>query len=177
MQKIYALTLICSLFFVACNRSNSGKSNINELSKTTLFAFSDLAKQDTFKIAVKGSDTKNMHLLFTIVAYNGNEIYRQELKAEEILKNYLASAGMKKEKDKIKFLTEEVDYFFDERHFIEPAVTENENPDKNVPDKDFYNDLKKNGLNGFEYRISKDKNLYIAWSQKEQKVKIYYKCC
>ena len=84
---------------------------------------------------------------------------------------------MKKESDKIKFLKEEISYFFDDRHFLEPAVTENEQSDKNVPDKNFYNELKQTGLNGFDYRLGKDEKIYIAWSVKDQKVKIYYKCC
>ena len=118
-----------------------------------------------------------MLMHFTITSYQGKEIYKQEIKASELLKNYIATAELKKEADKLKFLKEEIAYFFDERHFLEPAVTENESPDKNVPDLSFYQELKKSNLNGFEYRLAKDHNVYIAWSVKEQKVKIYYKCC
>jgi len=173
---IFLFAIIC--FLNSCKSSNSDTQNhANELEKTTAFAFSDTVKLDTFKIALIGDNIKNMQLLFTIKSFNGKEIYRQEIAADELLKNYLATAEMKKENDKINFLKEEINYFFDERHFLEPAVTENEQPDKNVPDKSFYNELKQNGLNGFDYRLGKDNNVYIAWSAKEQKVKVYYKCC
>ncbi|WP_379090983.1 hypothetical protein [Pedobacter sp. UC225_65] len=101
----------------------------------------------------------------------------KRIKADELLKSYLASAELKKEEEKVKFLNDEINYFFDEQHFLIPAVTEQEQPDNNVPDKEFYNELKKTMLNGFDYRLGKDTKIYIAWSVKEQKVKVYYKCC
>lgn len=180
MKKAIIPALLIFGLFYACNSSDSSKKSVNagnELEKTTIFAFSGISKPDTFKIALIGKESKDMQLLFTIKSFNGNEIYRQEIKTVELLKNYLATADMKKESDKIKFLKEEIAYFFEEHHFLEPAVTLDEQPDKNVPDKVFYEELKKSGLNGFEYRLGKDHNVYIAWSAKEQKVKIYYKCC
>lgn len=178
-KAIVPVLSIIGLLF-ACNPSNSEKAssnNTNELEKTATFAFSDTKKLDTFKVQLIGKNTKDMSLLFTIRSFEGNEIYRQEIKATELLKNYLASADIKKESDKVKFLKEEIAYFFEEHHFLEPAIMPDEQPDKNVPDKTFYNELKKSGLNGFDYRLGKDKNLYIAWSAKEQKVKVYYQCC
>lgn len=173
---IYILSIICLLY--ACSTSSSNNiDNEGNLEKTTTFAFSDLTKLDTFKVAIIGTNSKDMQLLFTIKSFDGKEIYKQEIKTSELLKNYLATADLKKESDKIKFLKEEIAYFFEEHHFLEPAVTPDEQPDKNVPDKAFYNELKQSGLNGFDYRLGKDNNVYIAWSAKEQKVKVYYKCC
>lgn len=178
MKKVIIPTLLIIGLVYSCSSSTDKSANSAEdLQKTTTFAFSDTVKLDTFKVALIGKDTKDMQLLFTIKSADGNEIYRQEIKAEELLKNYIATADMKKESDKMKFLKEEIAYFFEEHHFLEPAVTADEQPDKNVPDKTFYNELKKSGLNGFDYRLGKDHNVYIAWSAKEQKVKIYYKCC
>lgn len=178
MKKIIIPTLLIIGLIYACNSStDKSTSNTADLQKTTTFAFSDSIKLDTFKVALVGNDTKDMQLLFTIKSADGKEIYRQEIKTEELLKNYIATAELKKESDKMKFLKEEIAYFFEEHHFLEPAVTADEQPDQNVPDKTFYNELKKSGLNGFDYRLGKDHNVYIAWSVKEQKVKVYYKCC
>lgn len=179
MKKVIIPTLAIIGLFYACRPSSptKEKTGSSELEKRTTFAFSDSLKLDTFKIAIIGNDSKDMHLLFTIRSFNNKEIYRQEIKANELLKNYLATADMKKESDKIKFLKEELAYFFEDHHFLVPAVTTEEQPDQNVPDQSFYNELKKTGLNGFDYRLGKDHNVYIAWSVKEQKVKIYYKCC
>lgn len=67
--------------------------------------------------------------------------------------------------------------FFAEDNFLEPAVMPEDKADSYVPDKALYEELKKSGLNGFKYRLGKENNIYIAWSEKEQKVKIYYNCC
>lgn len=168
--------LVLVLFFAACNR-NPSKETAIDTQKTVLQAFSDTVKLDTFKIELKGEKAKDMLLLFTITSYKGIQIYKQEIKAAELLKSYLASADLKKEEEKVKFLNDEINYFFDEQHFLIPAVTEQEQPDNNVPDKGFYNELKQTMLNGFDYRLGKDTKIYIAWSVKEQKVKAYYKCC
>jgi hypothetical protein len=173
---IPTLSIICLL--LACSSGGSEtNADASELQNSATFAFSDTAQLDTFKVALIGKNTENMQMIFTINSFNGKEIYRQEIKTSELLKNYLATAEMKKESEKLKFLKEEITFFFDERHFLEPAVTEDEQPDQNVPDTAFYNELKQSGLNGFDYRLGKDHNLYIAWSAKEQKVKTYYKCC
>ncbi|SOD13228.1 hypothetical protein [Pedobacter xixiisoli] len=178
MKKFIIPALLTIGLLYACNSSTDTKDgNAEDFEKTTTFAFSDAIKLDTFKVALVGKDTKDMQLLFTIKSADGKEIYRQEIKTNELLKNYIATADLKKESDKMKFLKEEIAYFFEEHHFLEPAVTPDEQPDKNVPDKTFYNELKQSGLNGFDYRLGKDSNVYIAWSAKEQKVKVYYKCC
>ena len=179
MKKTIVVVLALTCFLYACNSPSSDKANNNaeDLQKTSTFHFSNASKLDTFKVALIGKDTKDMQLLFTIKSFEGKEIYREEISADELLQNYIATAELKKESEKLKFLKEEIAYFFEEQHFLEPAVTPNEQPDKNVPDKVFYNELKQSGLNGFDYRLGKDHNVYIAWSAKEQKVKIYYKCC
>lgn len=175
-KKIILLVAIVGLAY-ACKSPKSTEVNPADLVKTATYAFSDTAKLDTFKVAITGKQLSEMKLVFTIHSFNGSEIYKQEVSANELLKSYLASAEMKDDEDKVNFLKEEISYFFDEKHFLEPAVTENETPDKNVPDVAFYNELKESNLNGFEYRFSKDKSYYIAWSAMEQKVKVYYKCC
>lgn len=176
MKSSYLPLFILILFVAACN-SNPSKETTLDKEKTSLQAFSDTVKLDTFRIALKGEKAKDMSLLFTITSYKGVQIYKQEIRADELLKGYLASAELKKEEEKIKFLNDEINYFFDEQHFLIPAVTEQEQPDNNVPDKAFYNELKQTMVNGFDYRLGKDTKIYIAWSEKEQKVKVYYKCC
>lgn len=178
MKKlILGNTLVIGLFWAACNPSSSEQATYHNLEQSATYPFSDSVQADTFKVAVVGSSTKDMLFLFTITSYKGIEIYRQEIKANELLKNYLATADMKKESDKINFLKEEIAYFFEEHHFLEPAITSDDKPDNNVPDEDFYEELKQSGLNGFEYRIAKDQSIYIGWSASTQQVKVYYQCC
>lgn len=176
-MKLASLSLlVLAIAFASCT-SNSSKKIAGTLEKTSLQPFTDTLKQDTFKIALKGKDSKDMSLFFTITSFNGEKIYEKELKAADLLKNFLASAELKKEDDKIKFLQDEVEGFFDEEHFLVPAVMPDEKPDENVPDKSFYDELKQSGLNGFDYSTGKEDKVYIAWSKAEKKVKVYYSCC
>lgn len=170
----YLYLLILSLIFISCQNNSKVEPTT---AKTKLYAFTDTVKTDTFKVDLIGEKSDNMSIVFTITNYNGVQIYKEEVKATQLLKSYLASEDLTKESDKIKFINEQVDVFFDKEHFLEPAVTEDQQTDNNTPDKAFYEELKQNQLNGFYYSLGKDKSIYIAWSPTEKKVKVYYKCC
>jgi hypothetical protein len=175
MKKLFYLIIFCGLSALyACQQASKPIQNIE---KITLQPFTDTIKLDTFKISLKGKNSAEMKLIFTITSYQGSKIYEQVINGKDLLKGFLASADLEKEDEKIKFLTQEVAGFFEEEHFLVPAVMPNENADKNTPDLVFYEELKSTQLNGFDYRLSKDVKIYIAWSAKEKKVKIYYKCC
>ena len=181
MRRLFTSIALFTLVLLACNNNSGEKSTISTLNtkevKEITKPFSDLVQSDTFRVVLTGSKPKDMQLSFSIIAYNGKTIYQKNLKASEILDNYKATVDLKKEAAQRKFLHEELNLFLDEENFLEPAVTESEQPDKNTADKAFYAELKESALNGFKYRLGKDSQLYIAWSQKEQKVKVYYKCC
>jgi hypothetical protein len=175
MKILNFILLIAVMALLSCN--SESKKVIPSAERMVLQPFTDTVQKDTFKVALKGNESKDMSLVFTITNYKGNQIYKEEIKATTLLKNYLASEDLKKENDKIKFLNDEVNLFFEEEHFLIPAVTSEENPDENAPDKAFYEELKQTRSNGFNYSLGKDKQIYIAWSKKDQKVKIYYSCC
>lgn len=175
IQTLSVLAFCCLNIITSC-KTNDDKEN-KSISNAKVFAFSDSVKMDTLKIETIGNNTDTMLLVFTIKSFENQTIFKQQIKAGDLLKSYLASAELKKEKEKQQFIKDEVAQFFIDEHLMEPAVAENEQPDKYTPDLSFYNELKKNGLNGFSYRLGKDKKYYIAWSAKEKKVKIYYQCC
>lgn len=170
----YTYLLLLSLIFTACQNNNKIEATT---AKTKLYAFTDTIKTDTFKVDLIGDKPDDMIIVFTITNFNGVLIYKEEVKATQILKSYLVSEDLTKESDKIKFLNEQLNDFFDEEHFLEPAVTPDQQPDNNTPDQRFYEELKQTQLNGFYYSLGKDKSIYIAWSAKEKKVKTYYQCC
>jgi len=178
MIKIYSYLLILCTFLTAC--SNSGKdAHIPDTSrtKTVLWSFTDTLKLDTFKLVLKGNKPKNMEFIFTITPADGKAVYSKIIKAKELLDNYKEDLDLGKEKKQITFIKEELNLFFEEENLLEPAVTETEEPDKNTPDKKFFEELKRSGVNGFQYRIGKESKIYIAWSTAEKKVKPYYECC
>jgi hypothetical protein len=181
MKKLFFLLTMSSLFLLSCTGKSGNKTinnvqNYKEVNQVTR-PFSDLTKADTFRVVLSGSKPKDMLLTFRIIAFNGKEIYQKTLKAAELINNYKASVDLKKEEAQLKFLHQELNLFLEEENFLEPAVVATEQPDQNTKDKLFYAELKKSGLNGFKYRLGKDSELYIAWSEKEQKVKVYYQCC
>lgn len=168
------LFLFATLLFFACNSvsTTEATSDLAKIEKTVPTPFTDTVKLDTFKVSWQGTTAKGSSLVFKIISYKGEEIYSTSINADNLLKE---NENLKTEADKLKFLKNEVTYFFDEEHFLWPAVMPNEKADKNVPDKTFYEELKHTQLNGFNYRLGKEAKVYIAWSVKENKVKVYYK--
>lgn len=180
MNRIYPalLILFTSILINACTDNGpSAKVDPAFRSKTILRSFSDTTKKDTFKIVLKGDQPKNMQFIFTITPEHSAPIYTKIIKGKDLLDNYKDNVDLVKSKKQVQFLQEEVGLFFDEENFLEPAVTENEQPDKNTPDKNFFAELKRTGVNGFQYRLGKESKVYIAWSAAEKKVKPYYDCC
>jgi hypothetical protein len=179
MKSLFIPSLFISFLFSACNGNHSGKapSSLSTRSKTVLHSFKDSIQADTFRIVLKGSTPEDMELVFTITPKDGVPVYTAILKAKKLIDNYSETVDLGKEDKQLLFLEEELSQFFDEENFLEPAVTENETPNDNTPDKVFFNELKKTGLDGFKYRTGKESKVYIAWSDLEKKVKVYYQCC
>lgn len=179
MRKLLLL-LLCPLFFTACNPTEKKQPDSIEfknVNSSITKSFSDLNTKDTFKIELTGRKPEEMLLNFTIKNAKGQEIYNARLKGTDLLNNTDPNIDLSKEKDQVIFLKTIADDFFAEDNFLEPAVMPEDKADNYVPDKALYEELKKTGLNGFKYRLGKENNIYIAWSEKEQKVKIYYNCC
>jgi hypothetical protein len=180
MRNIPLFVAICLLALVACNSNGKKETNAIEfknVNQRLAKSFSDLKRLDTFKIELTGRKPEEMVLNFTIKNADGKEIYNTKIKGTELLGSTDPNVDLSKEKDQIIFLKTIADDFFNDDNFLEPAVMPEDKADKYTPDKALYEELKKSGLNGFKYRLGKENNIYIAWSEKEQKVKIYYNCC
>jgi len=179
MRKLLLLITI-SILFLACQTGKNEKEDSIEfknVNQSVAKSFSDLEKLDTFNIELTGRKPEEMVLTFTIKNAAGQEIYSAKLKGTDLLGSTDPNLDLSKEKAQIVFLKTIADDFFAEDNFLEPAVMPEDKADNYVPDKALYEELKKSGLNGFKYRLGKENNIYIAWSEKEQKVKIYYNCC
>jgi hypothetical protein len=176
MKLIKLSTLIiCLLIFFSCtNKKIESNKNIHS---SVNQSFSDLNKLDTFKIDLEGTKPNEMVLLFKIINHEGKEIYNAKIKGTDVIADTDPNLDLTKEKTQIAFLKTITDEFFGDDDFLEPAVMPDDVADNNVPDKAFYEQLKKTGLNGFKYRIGKEKNFYIAWDDLNKKVKVYYSCC
>lgn len=180
MRNIPLFAAICLLALVACNSNGKKEANAIEfknVNQRLAKSFSDLKRLDTFKIELTGRKPEEMVLNFTIKNADGKEIYNTKIKGTELLGSTDPNVDLSKEKDQIIFLKTIANDFFSDDNFLEPAVMPEDKADNYAPDKALYEELKKSGLNGFKYRLGKENNIYIAWSEKEQKVKIYYNCC
>jgi hypothetical protein len=178
-MRVIRLILLTPLLLVfGCNdQGEKGTAQVAGLKNQVIKNFSDSLSADTFTVKIIGSTLDSQRLDFKITDSKGKEIYHVEIPSASILKNYDATIDLKKKKNQATFLQSEVSRFFDEENFMEPAITDTETPDKNVPDLVFYEELKNSGLNGFFYRLGKEDKVYIGWSAKENKVKPYYICC
>lgn len=181
MKKHYTYLLLFLCVLAAC-KGGKTKASAEDLKsnlkgQTVVKAFSDTLLLDTFKVVLKGEKPADMTMHFTIMAHDGKLIYQKDFKATDLLKNYAATLDLKKEGKQLEFMQQELKLFLDEENFLEPAVTENETPDENTSDKDFYNELKRSGHNGFKYRLSNETEVYIAWSALKKQVLPYYSCC
>lgn len=176
MKNNFIPILFLFAFLTACSPAGQELTeNIED--HMVLKPFSDSVHADTFKVALSGKVLKDMTINFTITSYSGKIIYHKDFKAADLIENYKTTVDLKKERNQMDFILNEHKMFLEEENFLEPAVTENENPDQYVPDNNFYEELKQSALNGFKYRTGKENNVYIAWSVKEKTVKTYYNCC
>lgn len=180
MKLNLLLIFIGILSLASCSsdtKSTRQEVTINEQVKQITKPFSDLEKLDTFRVVLVGDKPKNMVLKLSITSHEGKQIYAQNFEAKTLIDHYKQTVDLKKKDKQVAFIKQEFEMFFEDENFLEPAVTESEEPDQFVPDKAFYAELKQSGLNGFMYRLGQENKVYIAWSSREQKVKIYYKCC
>lgn len=179
MRNVMLFVLFGTLALSACNTDHKKENSIEfkDVNQGIAKSFSDLKTLDSFKIELIGRKPEKMVLIFTIKKASGEEIYNTKIRGTELLGSTDPNIDLSKEKDQIVFLKTIADNFFSDDNFLEPAVMPEDKPDNYTPDKVLYEELKKSGLNGFKYRLGKENNLYIAWSEKEHKVKIYYNCC
>ncbi|MGA9649409.1 hypothetical protein [Pedobacter sp.] len=180
MRKLSLLIITCVVVLFACQSNQKEKAESIEFKNVNSSigkSFSNLKTLDTFKIELTGRKPEDMVLNFSIKNAEGIEIYNAKLKGTELLGSTDPNIDLSKEKDQIIFLKTIANDFFSDDNFIEPAVMPDDKADNYTPDKALYEELKKSGLNGFKYRLGKENNIYIAWSEKEKKVKIYYNCC
>ena len=177
MKASLSLLLVISLFFFSCNSEDKKTENAAAQTLTQTRPFSHLTLPDTFKVTLSGNEPKHMIILFRIINHEGKEIFKRELTGVEILDNYKQSVDLSEAKIQRSFIGDEFKLFLDEENFLEPAITADEQADAQSPDHLFFKELQASGLNGFKFRIGNENKVYIAWSEKEQQVKVYYTCC
>lgn len=181
-MKYFAAVALILLTVSSCNSDKKSSAIVSNETKDTFIdvvthSFSDLNALDTFRVKLTGTKPDSMVLAFTIHNTAGEEIYAVNIKGTDLLGSFDPNVDLRKEVDQIAFIKNIAKEFLSEESFLDPAVTDNQSPDDYTPDKAFYQELKTSKLNGFTYRLGKENNIYIAWSQQNKKVMVYYNCC
>ena len=181
-MKYFAAVAVILLTIASCNSDKKTTAIVSNdqndtFTETVTHSFSDLNTLDTFKVKLTGVKPDSMVLAFSIHNAAGQEIYAVNIKGTDLLGSTDPNVDLRKEVDQIAFIKNIAKEFLSEENFLDPAVTDNQLPDDYTPDKAFYLELKATKLNGFTYRLGKENNIYIAWSQQNKKVMVYYNCC
>lgn len=181
MKNLTGIALLIILLGACTNNKKANQKSIEKEDGNYVHmvthAFSDVKLPDTFRVELTGATPTEMVLAFTIKSHSGKEIYSININGIDLLGSTDPNVDLRKESNQIEFIRNIAFEFLDEDNFLIPAITPEQVPDEYTPDKNFYNELKKSKLNGFTYRLGKENNFYIAWSQKDNKVKVYYNCC
>ncbi len=184
-MKIKRYCVLICVLFLSCNgggssvidRKNSTVTETKNVSKgnekvlltniQTHF-FSDISKQDTFKLILTGDSLKTAAAHFAIVSYNGKMIYYDEFEGEDLM-------GIENTDNAIKAKAAS---FFNDSNFVvatkTPAVSTC--GDNGIPDSVNWFDIHRDkNVIGFHYFFEGEvDDNYIAWSKKQGRVVVYW---
>jgi hypothetical protein len=139
---------------------------------STLHAFSNPNKKDTFQIEVSGKSLLDGIVYFRIISFSGQEIYKISCDANDLIGYGLSDNSTNKEKE--KFIKDRINNFFNKDNFLIPAIKKTDEYDQDYSDKDVWLDIKSDPTAiGFYYLIGEEDNREIAYSKKNKKVIIY----
>ena len=160
-----------SLLAQVTHLKNNGKKDIL-IRNSTLHAFSDPIKKDTFQVEVSGKSLLDGLVYFKIISFSGNEIYKISFNANDLIGYGLSNNPTNKEKE--KFIKDRINKFFNKDNFMIPAIKNTDEYDQDFSDKDIWLDIKSDPLAiGFYYLIGEEDNRIIAFSKKHKKVVMY----
>ncbi len=186
MKKNNLFICFLAVFFLSLSSCQSDKKESNGLTiseskevseYTRTYPFSSLTAKDQFIVKLSGEKPEDMLLDFSIKNEQDEIIYTVQVKGTDLLGSTDPNVDLRLEKDQISFIKNIAKDFLNDDQFLEPAVMPDQEADDYSPDKNFYEELKKSGFNGFMYRLGKENKYYIAFSKAENKVKVYYNCC
>lgn len=178
MKKI--APIICFIAIISLSLSSCRPESVNntpENSFTRIYPFTSLDSKDVFAVSLTGEKPAEMLLDFSITTAQGDTIYSIQVKGTDLLGSTDPNVDLREEIDQIAFIRNIAKEFLSDDQFLEPAVMPDQEVDSYSPDPEFYESLKKSGLNGFTYRLGKEDNYYIGYDQISKKVKTYYNCC
>lgn len=186
MKTIFRKTLtllFLATFLIGCKQEEKQENDLvvkesnEKVEYSRIYPFTGTSSKDIFTVNLKGSKPEDMVIDFSIQNEQKKVIYNVNIKGLDLLGSTDPNLDLRLKEDQITFIKNIAKDFLNEEHFLEPAVMPEQEIDDYTPDPKFFEELRKNGLNGFMYRLGKENKYYIAYSISENKVKVYYNCC
>jgi len=142
----------------------------------TLHYFSNSAEKDTFKISVLGKSIVGGQIKFEIMDAKGQWVLNETFQAYNLIGYGLQSDAT--DEQKVAYIKNRIDAFFDEDNFHKPAIATDEPFDKSYSEKAIWEDIKSDHSSiGFHYLIGEEDGRNIAYSKTLKKTVIYFGCC
>lgn len=193
VKVAYVITVLTVLFgcqrrstenFKAPNQTVAEKANAPLLlfTREQLHSFSHPGRKDTFRLEVLGKDYLRARVRLRIISWAGKLIYDEQFDS-----NFLIDYGILEETEDDTAITDSIRSayiqkrlatFFDEKNFRQPAIAATASYDGYYASERLFKELKKNrDAIAFYYLLGKEDGRYIAWSQENQRVMLFYNCC
>jgi hypothetical protein len=142
----------------------------------TFHTFSDKIQMDTFLITLRGKSLTEGMVIFTIIDYTGNEIYKITFPS-----NYLFNYDLKNEaskQDEKTFILGRIKQFFKDENFKVPAINPSDKFDSDYSEKEIWDEIQADqSAIGFFYLVGEEDGRSIAYSKKLKKAVMYFNCC
>lgn len=143
---------------------------------TITHPFSNTEYPDTFKIWIQDDSLLKSNVHFEIINYAGVKIYSTEFQSLLLLNYKIGPEANDSEKE--QFIKKRLRNFFSEDNFMSPAIKAGESFDQDYSDKVIWEEIRHNKNSvGFTYLIGEEDRRSIAYSKKQKKAVIYFKCC
>ena len=186
---VYSIIILAALVACKDNSKLNGDQNTGEESSSSdkqieapilvnqhVHAFSDPAKQDTFRITLTGDSVQTATVTFEIHNSKGERIYPEQFAAIDLINYELPENADPAAWD--NFILNRISTFFDEEHFVSPAIHSGMQLDSAYIDIEGWNDIKSNEASiGFYFLLGKEDGRWLAYSKSQQKVVLYFNCC
>jgi hypothetical protein len=181
------VAILILLVIVCCSTKNDTQTQAHEspekpeqdsvlFQRDTTLSFSAKGESDTFRMIVTGKSLKEGKGTFQIMNQKGQTIHSENFETNMLLDYAFDGNAEKSEAE--THIRYRLESFFTPDKFRIPAIATSTVFDKNYSDKEIWDDIQADqSAVGFTYLLGKEDKRYIAFSQKQNKVVMYYNCC
>jgi hypothetical protein len=146
------------------------------LSRSVRQPFSEVHKEDLFRLTITGKAIVSGEVSFEIINSNGRILYAETFPAQYLL-GY-ADDAEDKPQQKESSIRKRVAEFFNSGNFTRPAIRTGEPFDADYSDKNTWENIKSNrSAIGFYYLLGEENGRRIAYCKKLKQVLVFFSCC